>query len=123
VSFDLDEVKGKEILEAKLLVSLSGFQQLNPQGDLATNEECDSNCDVYIEGPGYTGGILTSFSIFTQGEKQSLDVTKAVQYWAAGNPNQGLLFRSKLDHSKYANSICLKYYATMFLTVKYVDYK
>jgi hypothetical protein len=121
VNFDLDEVKGKQVLEAKLLVSLSGFQQLNPQGDLATNEECDSNCDVYIKGAGYSEGKLASFSIFSEGEKQSLDVTKAVQYWAAGNANDGLLFSAKLSQSKYANSVCLKYYSTMFLTVRYVD--
>lgn len=123
VGFDLDEIKGKEIVEAKLLVSLGEFQEKVPQGTLATNEECDANCDVYVKDSNFPGGILTSFAIFGVGENKSLDVTQAVKHWAAGNPNNGLLFRAKLDHSNYSESVCLKYYGTMFLTVKYIEYK
>jgi len=123
VTFDLDEIKGKEIIEAKLLVSLTEFLEQGPQGTLATNEECDSNCDVYVKDSGFPGGLLTSFSIFSVAGKKSLDVTRAVQHWAGNNPNQGLLFRARLDHSNYSESICLKYYGTMFLTVKYIDYE
>lgn len=123
VSFDLEAIKGKDIIEAKLLVSMSEFLEKGPQGTLATNEECDSNCDVYMKDSNFPGGLLTSFSMFAGGEKKSLDVTQAVKHWAAGNPNNGLLFRAKLDHSQYSESVCLKYYATMFLTVKYIEYK
>ncbi|MCJ7524481.1 MAG: GPI anchored serine-threonine rich family protein [Candidatus Aminicenantes bacterium] len=123
VVFDLEAIKGKEIVEAKLLVSLSEFQEKVPQGALGTNEECDANCDVYVKGSNFPGGPLTSFSLFAVGEKKSLDVTQAVKHWAAGNPNNGLLFCAKLDHSKYSESVCLKYYGTMFLSVKYIEYK
>jgi len=123
VAFALDEIQGKEIVEAKLLVSLSEFQEKGPQGTLATSEECDSNCDVYVQDSDFPGGLLTSFAIIGVAEKKSIDVTQAVKHWAAGNPNNGLMFRAKLDHSKYSESICLKYYGTMFLTVKYIDYK
>ncbi len=123
VRFDLDAIKGKEIVEAKLLVSLSEFQEKVPQGTSATNQECDANCDVYVKDSNFPGSILTSFSIIGIAEKKSLDVTQAVKHWAAGNPNNGLLFSAKLDHSKYSESVCLKYYGTMFLTVKYIEYK
>jgi len=123
VSFDLDEIQGKEIVEAKLLVSLNEFQEKGPQGTLATNEECDSSCDIHVRDSGFPGGLLTSFSIIGVAEKKSIDVTQAVKHWAAGNPNNGLLFRARLEHSKFSESICLKYYGTMFLTVKYIEYK
>ena len=123
VVFDLEAINGKEIVEAKLLVSLGEFQEKGPQGTTGTNEECDANCDVYVKDSNFPGGPLTSFSLFAVAEKKSLDVTQAVKHWAAGNPNNGLLFRAKLDHSKYSESVCLKYYGTMFLTVKYIEYK
>ena len=123
VTFDLEEIKGKEILEAKLLVSLAEFLEQGPQGTLATNEECSSNCDVYVKDANYPGGRLAGFSIFSAAEKETIDVLQAVKHWSAGNPNNGLLFRAKLDHSHYSESVCLKYYGTMFLTVTYIDYE
>ena len=69
------------------------------------------------------GTILLSFSIFGKGEKQYLDVTKAVRHWAAGGSNEGLVFSVKPDRVKYSDSVCLKYFGKMILNVKYIDYR
>jgi hypothetical protein len=119
VTFDLEEIKGKEILEAKLLVSMSEFLQVNPVAP--TNTDCDNLCDIIVNSTNFSpSGLLTSFSLFEDQQKY-IDVTKAVQHWAAGNANHGLIFQAK--RPQYTNSVCLKYYAKMFLTVKYIDYE
>lgn len=131
VYFDTDGVKGRDIVSATLKLSMSDSVEQGPQGSLATNEELFNKCDIYIlNGPWpssqpaanfYPGAYYKSFTIYSPGNNAEVDITEAVRGWASGLVNHGLMFRGPLNVSRFSESICLKYYSSFYLTVKYME--
>ncbi len=119
--FDFNEIKGKEIIEATLSLTDSGYEARVPDGTLATNEELITKCEIYLDGAGFGQGVIASFFPPGEGNTRSVDVTKAAQYWAKGKPNEGLLFKHTLEKVKYVHSACIKYYKNLRLEIKYID--
>ncbi len=132
VFFDMDYYKGKEIVEAALVIRLGDSIEFVPSGTLATNEELSSRCDIYLlNGPWpaspqplydfYPGTLVRNFSLYTEGETAKVDLLDVVKDWVAGKPNHGLMLRGPLNRSKYFNSACVKYYHSVRLVGWYLE--
>ncbi|NLN60289.1 MAG: hypothetical protein GX147_06230 [Deltaproteobacteria bacterium] len=119
--FDLNEIKGKEILDATLYLTDSGYEARVPDGTLATNEQLDTKCEIYLDGAGFAKGVLASFFPPGEGKIKSVNVIEAVRYWAGGNANEGLLFKHTLEQVLYVPTACIKYYKNLSLEVRYID--
>jgi hypothetical protein len=131
VYFDLMAIKGREIIEAKLLVSLT---EKWFKSKMATNEECSLRTDIYIlDGPWwpleqpltdmYPGKFWKSFYIHGVGKTTSIDLTDLVRTWTGEpNKNHGIMIRDPLHKSNAVKlSVCEKFYSTFLLSVKYKE--
>jgi hypothetical protein len=118
VVFDMKALKGKEIVEAALMIRLGDSIELYPPGN---NSEVSSRCDIYrLDGPWpaspqplydfYPGTFLKHVSLFGENETATIDLLGVVQDWAAGQANHGLMLRGPVNRSQYADSACVKYY-------------
>ena len=129
VTFDMNALAGKEIVEAALMIRLGDSIELSPG---ATNTELSSQCDIYrLNGSWpaspqplydfYPGTLLNSFSLYGENETAYIDLLNVVRDWAAGQANNGLMLRGPVNRSQYANSACVKYYHSVKLLGGYME--
>ena len=129
ITFDVEDLKGKEIVEAALLIRLGETIALYPPGN---NSQVTSQCDIYLlSGPWpasplplydvYPGAFLQSFSLFGEGETAKVDLLNVVRDWAAGNANQGLMLRGPVNRTQYVNNAAVKYYHSVKLVGWYLE--
>ena len=129
VTFDINALAGKEIVEAALMIRLGDSIELTPG---ATNAELSSQCDIYrLNGAWqaspqplydfYPGTLLKSFSLYGENETAHIDLLDVVQDWAAGQANHGLMLRGPVNRSQYAKSVCVKYYHSVKLIGWYLE--
>ncbi len=111
--FDIPEIKGKEILRAELLISLSDYIEVLPP---TTNTTCSSLSRIFDNN-----GLITKFSIITPGENTKIDLLNSMKNWAASSQSNSytLTIKDNLDYIGYI-SVCLKYYSQPIL---FIDYK
>jgi hypothetical protein len=118
LAFALAAIKGKQIVRAELSLTLSDEVTQGPTGTWATNQFCNSE-SLIKQGDD----ILCSFSIFSVGGSQAVDLLASLQDWAAHGtgPDYVIRIKGKLDSIPNTNSICLKYYTNPVLVVEYMD--
>ncbi len=113
MTFDLSKIKGKEIVRAELLISLSDhIEVLAP----TSNATCSSQSRVF-DG----NWLVNTFHIFTPGNNAKIDVLKSVKSWAASDKSTYTL--TIKDNKDVVNliSVCLKYYSQPILFVDYME--
>ena len=111
--FDLSEIKGKEIIRAELLLSLSDHIQVLPP---ETNSTCSSMSRIFDKN-----GLVTNFNILTPGDKTTINLLSSVKQWAVSGSGASytLTVKDLRDSVNYI-SVCLKYYSQPIL---FIDYK
>jgi len=116
LNFDLSKIKGKEIIRAELMLSLSDEIMQGPTGTLGTNEFCNSESRIF-EG----GNLIKTFSIFEEGKHLKIDILNSIKNWAISNQlgTYSIVIKGKMDSVPNANSVCLRYYKGIILLVEY----
>jgi len=129
VTFDVDALKGKEIVAADLMIRQGDSIELYPPG---SNTEVSSRCDIYrLAGSWpaspqplydfFPGTFLKSFSLFGENETAKIDLLGVVQDWAAGQANHGLMLRGPVNRAQYADSASVRYYYGITLVGWYLE--
>ncbi len=112
--FDVPELRGKTIIRAELLLSLSDHIQALPP---TTNATCSSMSRIFDKN-----GLVTTFNILIPGEKTKLNLLNSVKSWAASNQSNtySLTIKDNKDVVSYL-SVCLKYYSQPILFIDYME--
>lgn len=119
LSFDLNAVRGKKIIRAEILISLSDSKTNIPNsGSYATNKYCSSSSRIFIKDT-----FIKKFTILSDGDKAKVNLLDTVQKWANSNSSEPFTLTIKgmkdsVDHL----SICLRYYASQPLLM-FVEYE
>jgi len=118
LGFNISSVKGKEILKAEISIVLNEHIMQGPTGTLGTNEFCNSQSRIF-EGNTH----IKSFSIFSTGEKATIDLLDSVKSWAGSSQSgkYNLVIKGSMDNVNNATSVCLRYYSTPLLKIEYMD--
>jgi CARDB protein/Ser-Thr-rich glycosyl-phosphatidyl-inositol-anchored membrane family protein len=129
LTFDMDALAGKEIVEATLMVRQGDSIKLYPPNN---NSEVSSRCYIYrLNGAWpaspqplydfYPGTLLEGFSLYGENETVHIDLLNVVKDWAAGQANHGLMLRGPVNRSQYAPSASVNYYHSVKLLGWYLE--
>ncbi len=120
LTFDLSALKGKEVLKAELKLTLNEENTLVPVGTWSTNEFCTSRSNLYRGD-----SLLCSFSVFSQGETQTINLLDSVKSWTINGSGGEYVVTVKgqfdgvfIDNT---DSVCLKYFGNPVLVVEYKE--